>query len=549
MKTLFKVFVLIIVIFQAAMASQNCHFVRLDNGDKYIPNKIIIVEKIDLPGFVTGHTVMGIAHTGIESIDRRCRNVEVLSIEPFYPWRLTKPALVRDISRMYIATLADGADAQNACNLFLTDSNIEAANLYTLPELCYVPNDPRLSEQWYLQFVHAYTAWDIIRGDTTRHSVIGILDSGVHWDHPDISRNIWINLGEDANHNGIYDPSDNDGVDSDSNGFVDDVVGWNFGGNNNNIFDDDLPHGTAVAGCASEATDNGLYGASLGYSARIMGVNIFDGGMPTYAYQGMVYAVENGANVINCSWGLTTYSQAEQNVINAVWEAGGLIVASAGARSDTVSFYPAAYNHVLAVAATDQYDHKASFSGYGAWIDLCAPGINIWTTIGNDQFVEYSGTSFSTALVSGAAALIWARNPLYTGGEVENVMRLLAVPLDSINPGYAGRLGSGRIDFLRWPGLNGIATENLPNNFALDQNYPNPFNGITTISYNLPERSFVTLSVYDLLGHKLETLCSGIQDAGPHVHNWDSRNASSGLYFYRLKAGLDTSVKKMTIIK
>jgi subtilisin family serine protease len=313
-----------------------------------------------------------------------------------------------------------------------------------------VPNDPRVSDQWYIEYTDAYNGWDIVRGDTTRHSLIGIIDSGVHWDHPDLAPNINVNPAEDANHNGVFDSGDNNGVDNDGNGFVDDVVGWDLGDSDNNPVDDAAPHGTAVAGCASEVTDNGLRGAAIGFAARILCVKVFQGGMPTAGYQGMVYAADNGANVINCSWAIPSYSQAEQEIINAVWQSGALIVASAGAFSDSTRVYPAAYEHVMAVTSTDQTDHKASFASYGSWVDICAPGIDIWTTYGSSDFVNYSGTSFSTAMVSGLAALVRAWYPDLSNDETEDLIKISADTIYHLNPGYRGLLGSGRINCANW---------------------------------------------------------------------------------------------------
>lgn len=509
----------------------------LPNGDNYVANRVIVALEYGAPKLTVDRTIHGIAESGVQSIDDLCKEMGVSRIEPFYRGRLTKPALVREASRMYIFTLADGLDAAELGDEFSSCPEIDYASLYMSPKLHYIPNDPRTVDQWYLAYTQAYEGWDIVRGDTTKYSIIGIVDSGVHWGHSDLTANIWINAAEDANHNGRFDNGDNDGIDADSNGFIDDVVGWDFGNDDNQPSDDASPHGTAVAGCASEVTDNNLRGAAIGFSARLMCVKVFSdqGGIPN-AYQGILYAAENGAQIINCSWGTLSFNQAEQNLINAAWQTGALIIASAGAQQDTTRNYPAAYNHVMAVAATDANDHKAVFSGYGTWVDICAPGTNIWTTYGESDFVEYSGTSFSTALVSGLAALVRAWYPYLTNDEVEQLIESSADTIYHLNPGYRGLLGAGRINCHNWISTGVNEEPVIPSRLVLWQNYPNPFNATTSIRYALPRESEVTFDIFNIVGQKVVSLGIGVQPAGVHTLNWDGDRLSSGIYFYRISA-------------
>jgi len=535
----------VIAIFQQAAASD---FVigLLPNGAKYYPNKIIVMNESDAPLYQTGVSSAGVAYAGVLSVDELCRQCGVVRIGPFYPGILRNPELARLASRLYIFTLREGTDSFGLLDRFAADPNIEVAEIYSIPELCYVPNDPDIIDQWHLERVMAYQAWDIVRGDTTRHSVIGIIDTGVHWDHPDLTANIWINAAEDVNHNGVFDQGDNDGMDADSNGFIDDVVGWDFGTNDNNPVDDALPHGTSVAGCASEVTDNGYRGAAIGFSARIMCVNAFQGGMPTAGYQGMLYAADNGADIVNCSWAVRgQYSQAEQDIIDALYDMDVMVVASAGAYSDTVRVYPAAYDHVMAVASTDLNDHRATFSGYGSWVDICAPGVDLLTTYGQNQMSVYTGTSFSTAQVSGLAALIRAWYPQMPGDFVET---LIEVTADTI-PGDNGLLGGGRINCYNALLLISASDPITPEAFFLAQNYPNPFNASTTIRYTLPAAAVVRIEIYDIMGRRIETLIDSPQDAGPHAVLWTPENAPSGVYFYKISAGEYSNRRPMVLLK
>jgi subtilisin family serine protease len=505
----------------------------LPDGAGYYTDKIVIIGKIDSPPFITGESVSGLALSGVPSVDDLCRQYGVIRIEPFYPGRLKHPALARELSRIYIFTLAEDADARLLLDKFASDPNLESADLYGAPEPCFIPDDPRVTDQWHLQHTNAYGAWDIVRGDTTRHAVIGIVDSGIYWNHPDLAGNIWVNAAEDANGNGIFDPADNNGTDADSNGFIDDVIGWDLGDNDNDpVESSSMIHGTPVAGAASEVTNNDFQGAAIGFRARLMPIKVFNSlGQLAQAYQGMIYAGDNGAQVINCAWGLRgPYSQAEQNIINALHDEDVLVIASAAGFGDTVRVYPGAYDHVMAVASTDRNDHRASFSGHGTWVDICAPGVDILTTYPQNQFATYSGTSFSAAQVSGLAALIRAWYPQLP---VDFVETLIEVSADSI-PGNNGLLGAGRINCYNALAIISASDPATPDAFSLSQNYPNPFNAATVIRYVLPSMSDVRIDIYDILGKRVETLRDARQSSGAHSIIWSPRNSSSGLYFFRL---------------
>jgi serine protease len=524
---------------------------ELPNGQRYVANQIWVINEYDAPAYLTGQDRGGVAVTGVASVDQLCRNFGVTKVERFYRGRLTKPALIREVSRMYTFTLTDGLDAASLLADFSADPHIELAELCYLPKPSYTPNDPRYGDQWYLPFTHADQAWDIVRGDTTRHAIIAVDDSEVRWDHPDLATNIWVNPGEDINHNGVFDQGDLNGVDDDENGFVDDVVGYDFGDNDYNTIDDNNAHGTPVAGAASAATDNGLLIAGMGYSARIMCLKGWSSQGADHLYDGFVYAAEMGAQIINCSWGTLVYSQAEQNIVTAAWESGLLIIASAGGQGNSTPNYPAAYVHAMAVAATSENDILLSFSGYGSWVDICAPGINILTTYPPSGLSTYNGTSFSTALVSGLAALICSWRPSYTNDQIEAFIEQSADSIDHLNPSRRGQLGAGRINcYQAISSITGIDDDpTAPDKIALYPNYPNPFNAQTVISYYLPEQSDVTLDIYDLLGRKTSSLVSEKQEAGEHSVVWDGVNLPSGIYLCKFKAGAFSESRRMTLLK
>ncbi len=323
-------------------------------------------------------------------------------------------------------------------------TGVEWAEPKYVQELAFVPNDPHYSSQWNLSIINAENAWDISQGDT--NVVIGIVDTGIDWDHPDLAANIWINRGEIPNN----------GIDDDGNGYIDDVRGWDFGGTNGTPDNDpkeDAPiHGTHVAGIASAVTNNGTGIASIGFKSKIMAVKTSIGAATdlAYGYEGIVYAADNGAKIINCSWGNNSYSILAQEIINYAISKGALIVAAAGNDNSSLPFYPAAYEGVLSVAATTISDIKASYSNFGYTIDVSAPGgdgINpIYSTWEEETYTTLYGTSMAAPLVSGLAALVTAHFPNYSPLQVGEQIRVNCDNINAQNPNYIFLLGRGRIN-------------------------------------------------------------------------------------------------------
>jgi serine protease len=306
---------------------------------------------------------------------------------------------------------------------------IEWAEPKYIRRIDFVPNDTSYNStsQWNLFQINSQSAWDISKGDTS--VIIGIVDTGVDWPHPDIRANMWYGIGYD------------------------------FGGLNgtpdNNPIEDNPYHGTFVAGVASAVTNNITGIASIGFNTHLMAVKVAREdvkdsvtGEPyiVYGFKGIVYAADHGAKVINCSWGGSGYSNMEQEVIYYAISKGALVVAAAGNDNLNEKFYPASYDGVLSVAATSLNDIKASFSNFGYNVDVSAPGQNIYSTWQPDTYTHGSGTSFSTPLVSGLAGLVFARFPNYSPLQVAEQIRVNSDNIDAKNPGYQNLLGYGRID-------------------------------------------------------------------------------------------------------
>lgn len=312
---------------------------------------------------------------------------------------------------------------------------ITYAEKVPLDKKCLTPNDPSLGSQWGLTTIGASTAWNYFSAGS--NIIIAIVDDAVERTHPDLSPNLWIN----------NDPAG--GGDQDANGYIDDTNGWDVGDNDNNPNPTTLSydHGTHVAGISSARSNNSTGVASIGFSCKLMCVKatttptaITDG------YDGIVYAAANGANVINMSWGGPTFTTTGQNVVNYAWNQGCILVAAAGNDGVSSMFYPAAMTNVISVAATTSTDAKASFSNYGGWIDISAPGYNIYSTTVSATYGNKSGTSMASPMVAGLVGLMWSLNPGMSKTDLINCLYSSATNINAQNPGYIGQLGAGRIN-------------------------------------------------------------------------------------------------------
>ncbi len=303
-----------------------------------------------------------------------------------------------------------------------------------------VPNDEYYSSQWYLQKIEMESAWEMQQGDG--EIVVAVIDNGLSVNHPDLSSQIWQNPNETA-----------DGVDNDNNGYIDDINGWDFGNNDNGIEHDGTSfHGTQVAGLIGATTNNSVGIASVGYNVKLMGLKITDYTSDTEVimsagYQAMIYAADNGASVINCSWGNYNYSHLGEEAVNYAISKNVVVVAAAGNDGINEIFYPARYGNVLAVGATDSSDVVWDASNYGYYVDLMSPGKDIISTGASDGYETASGTSLATPLVSGVAALLKLHFPDISSLAIAQRIRVSASDIYGNNSAaFQDLLGYGRLN-------------------------------------------------------------------------------------------------------
>lgn len=341
-----------------------------------------------------------------------------------------------DQSRIYYIQFNNSKDTLDQVNDLRDEYKVLMAVPNAKVTVDSLPNDPYFSYLWGLyntgQFSSSGTGSDIGMDETWSFAtdcsskVVAVIDTGIDYTHPDLANNMWVNTDEIASN----------GIDDDSNGYVDDVYGYDFYNGDGNPADDHY-HGTHVAGTIGAVGNNQLGVSGVCQTAKIMAVKFLSSSGSGY-YSGAVssiqYAVANGAKVLNNSWGGGSYDSALASAISASNTAGVIFVAAAGNSGYNTDYYPnypscISSSNVVSVAATTYSDTLAYFSNYGAYtVDLGAPGYYTYSTMptwyysGSNDYAYLSGTSMATPHVSGAAALLWAENPTLSHLQVINLL-------------------------------------------------------------------------------------------------------------------------------
>lgn len=443
---------------------------------------IQLEDKVDVTQMAQG---FGMVRFGISSLDQILDDLQVTEARPVFT-NVTRPALnsgLKDLTRFYTLTFPESQDIRQAIIELAQNPNIRVAEPVWTKTVFASPNDPQWTSQWHMRSPgpdpNIYTAWD---KETGADSIkIAIIDTGVNYKHSDLTGNIWVNPGEDLDHDGVVADSldDRNGIDDDGNGFVDDLMGWDFvssisggtypgedGGTRDWDPNDHNGHGTHCAGIAAAMTNNslnvtGMAGGWYGGGRWQRGVRIMcvraggtrADGRGTLNSDDVAdainYAVANGARVINASFGGGSYNSAEAAAIDNAIASGCSFIHSAGNDASNIAGWEDNRPGVVSVGATNSSDVLADFSNYGTWVDVCAPGVNILSTYSNfytPTTAYLDGTSMSAPCVVGLNALIRSANPSLTRGQVDTLLMTTADPIDAVNPSHAGELGWGRIN-------------------------------------------------------------------------------------------------------
>jgi len=309
--------------------------------------------------------------------------------------------------------------------------NVEYAEPNYIFYISKTPNDASYNLQWTHSKIHSEEGWNITTGST--NITIAVIDTGIDWNHPDLTKNIWNNTDEVI-----------DGIDNDGNGYVDDVRGYDFVNNDSDPMDDN-GHGSHCSGIAAADSNNNLGVAGVCWNCKVMalkGCNNIGYCYSADLAQAIIYAVDNGAKIISMSWYADDIPAPTilKDAINYAYNSGVVLIAAAGNSNTDVPTYPQAYDNVFNVAATDNSDNKASFSNYGSWVDIAAPGVGIYSTYFDDTYSSLSGTSMAAPHVSGLAGLVLSHTPTLSN---EQTYFILRNGVDQISD---KTIGTGRIN-------------------------------------------------------------------------------------------------------
>lgn len=469
----------------AALLFTTPHISRTDDSNSnsgYINNKLFIKTKKVLGiSEATGKISL---QTGMTSIDEKLSRNKIVSIENVFRLRNGNRLLQEKLGmeRIYILKIQSGEnpDMEKIVREFDDDDNVE----YSEPVYAgraagekqielkkvfnsEIPNDVMFSRQWYLRNsgsvepsssgsqakvgadIKMINAWGIDKGSDD--VIVAILDSGIKDDHPDLYERIWLNKKEIPGN----------GIDDDDNGYVDDYKGWDF------AYDDRRPedgfgHGTNIATVIGAGTNNKIGFAGIDTRCRLMNcknLNSDNSGEYGWWAESIRYAVDNGADIINMSEGGDDYSKVLKTAVDYALQSGVLITAAMMNKGDNRDYYPASYNGVFAIGATDTDDRrcrKFSWGGgscYNRYIGVVAPGNKIYGLDyeDNDNYdVYWSGTSQSTAIVSGIASLLLSQNRSRSGEDIIRIIKYTSK--DQVGdpredtPGWDMFYGAGRVD-------------------------------------------------------------------------------------------------------
>lgn len=433
-------------------------FAQKGDDSSYVANELYVKLKFNQPQ----NLVQYIPHPDNPDVVKQIWNIiqahkGASMISPF-------KGELNSTKNLYKVKLRDGGDIEGLLDELNHNPNIEYAQRIPVYYIQFKPVELDEEKQWYFKTINMDVSWT---SRVTNEKTIAIIDNGVRYTHEDLFSRIAWNIDP---HNPDKSEIPNDGIDNDGNGYVDDYFGWDVADNDADPAPIPRPigmpleffpkfgwHGTHVAGIVAASADNGLGIASLGINNRIVCIKAVSSKADAYGRvndleltnvaEAFNYAIKRKVDIINCSFTTDKYDKVVEGLINDARKLGIIVVAAAGNAHDDKLYYPAAYDGVIAVGATDQDDHIASYSNFGSYIDVMAPGVNIYSTVASsDQGYGYmSGTSMAAPIVSGLIGLILSSEPDRVG-DIEAILKGGCDNIDWKNPSYTGKMGAGRIN-------------------------------------------------------------------------------------------------------
>lgn len=468
MKLTYTLFLVLILSLIGIIANAKSNYTI--NGKEVVPGRLLVKMKADN---LSAQFNKSLRTSKIQTIAQKIGATSQKNIFLKEEFSTEQQAIFEEVGldRWVVFTVEVPADLERLINQLKKDPSVEIVEPDYICEMHATPNDPNYIYQQHLPQIKAPEAWDIQKGDAT--VIIAIIDTGVDWDHPDLTASIWSNPNEIPNN----------GIDDDNNGYIDDIRGWDFvsgvtGGTGTTAPDpnDDLTiqdndpmdfngHGTHCAGIAAAATNNSVGVASISWGCKIMPLRIgfrtnngSGSGYSTWMAQAFLYAADNGASVASLSFG-----NSGQLIIDAslyAFKRGVVICNSAGNGNNESSSALGSVPWVLKVASVDDLDRKASYSTYGTWVNISAPGgdqsagrsgilstvVNPSSFYGGKLYEYFQGTSMACPLVAGLAGLVKSKFPTMNSADIVFQICATSNDISSVNPNYVGKLGYGRIN-------------------------------------------------------------------------------------------------------
>jgi len=472
---LIKIISVFLICLSVVLIPRESNTFEFSRNSSYVKNKIFVKTKTELG--VSEATGKISTVTGIPSLDALNTRYKVSKIQRVFEINNGDVQLYQklEMSRIYVVHFDENADSYNVVNDFANDSNVDYAEPVSTgmgagvkeSNENTIPNDTYFNLQWYLnnkgnirpssggsakvgEDINIIKAWDVETGSD--EVIIAILDSGIEDESADLKGRLWINKKEIPNNN----------IDDDRNGYVDDYKGWDFAYDDNSN-GDGFGHGTNIASVIGANTNNSFGFSGINTISKMMNCkNLSDNNSGEYEWwaQSIKYAVDNGAKIINMSEGGDDYSKTLKTAVDYAVNRGCVLVASMMNKGDGRKYYPASFDGVFAVGATDtdgKRCRKFSWGGGSCWgkhISVVAPGNKIYGVDYENPFnfdSYWSGTSQATAIVSGLASLLLSQDKTRSGSDIKTIIKETAIdglgdPSED-KEGFDIYYGYGRVDF------------------------------------------------------------------------------------------------------
>lgn len=530
--------------FSFTFAQDNLIVVDNPNGDDYIQGRVNVKVK---PEFRAYFAELSNTIPGFETLEITGLRKKFPQRKPLENQYHANGKKLPDLSLIYELDYNAEQDVYKTAEQLLSSGYFDYAEPHYVSYPLYTPNDPRVAQYnpYHLNTLQLYTAWDVSQGDS--NIVIGYTDTSFDINHEDLSGNIKHNYADPVG-----------GGDDDLDTYPDNFSGWDMVDNDNTLFINNEIHGTTVLAVGSATTDNSLGIAGAGFKCKYLPVKVANSSQViTQGYEGIVYCVDHGAKIVNCSWGNTTFNQLAQDVIDdATLVNDVLIVASAGNADATNYYYPASYEYVLSVTGVDANDlvdppSATPFSRNDS-VDVTAPGFSVYTTATYNGGPLYTpptgGTSIASPLVAGIAGLVWSHFPNMTALEVAERIKCTADNIDAIpgNEPYAGLIGTGRVN------AYAALTSSICGPVGVDENkyisvlvYPNPASDVLNLDIQSAVQSpQSTVMIYNSVG---QLVARSVVEGAKSSINISS--LSEGVYYCILNTGEISLTKKFTVAK